>query len=38
MKELTAATHLMQNSRNGLSTLVSDSAKCKQTKTNTYAL
>ena len=37
-KELTAATHVMQNSSNELSNLVSDCAKCKQTKANTYTL
>ena len=33
--ELTAATSVMQSSSNELSTLVSDSAKSKQTKANT---
>ena len=37
-KELTTATCLMQSSFNDLSTLVSHSAKCKQTKANTYVL
>ena len=37
-KELTVATHVMQISSNDLSTPVSDSAKCKQTKANTNAL
>ena len=31
-KELTAATRVMQSSSNEMSTLVSDSAKCKQNK------
>ena len=38
VKELMAVTHIMQSSSNKLSTLVSDSTKCKQTKANTYAL
>ena len=37
-KELTAATHIMQSSSNKLSTSVSDSTKCKQTKVNTKCL
>ena len=37
-KELTAATRIMQISSNELSTLLSNSAKCKQMKANTYAL
>ena len=37
-KELTAANRVMQSSSNELSTQISDSAKCKQTKANTYAL
>ena len=37
-KELTVATRVMQSSSNELSTPVSDSAKCKQMKLNTYAL
>ena len=37
-KELTAATRLMQSFSNELNTLISDSAKCKQKKANTYAL
>ena len=38
MKEFTVATGVMESSSNELSTSVSDSAKCKQTKVNTYAL
>ena len=30
------ATHVMQSSSNDLSTSVSNSVKCKQTKVNTY--
>ena len=37
-KELTAATLVMQSSFNELSSLLSDSAKCKQTKADTNAL
>ena len=34
-KELTVADRIMQSSSNELSTLVSDSIKCKQSKSNT---
>ena len=37
-KELTTATIVIESSSNELSTLVSDSAKSKQTKANTNAL
>ena len=37
-KEWTAATHVIESPSNELRTLVSDSAKYKQTKTNTQAL
>ena len=35
---MTVTTHVMQCSSNELSTLASDSAKCKQTKLDIYAL
>ena len=38
VKELTAATCVMQSSSNEKSTLVSDNTKCKQAKATTYAL
>ena len=38
VKELTAATRIMQSSSNELSTLVSESTKYKQTKANIFAL
>ena len=37
-RNITATTHVMQSSSNKLSFLVSDSAKYKQTKFDTYAL
>ena len=37
-KELTTTTSIMQSSSNKVSTPVSNSAKCKQTKANQYAL
>ena len=36
VKELTAATHVMQSTSNKLSTSVANSVKCKQTKVDTY--
>ena len=38
VKKLTAATCIIQSYSNKLSTLVSESAKCKQMKSYTYAL
>ena len=38
MKELTVAIHVIQSSSNESSNSVADSAKCKKTKVNIYAL
>ena len=38
MPNAVSATRVMQSSSNELSTLVSDSAKCKQTKANTCVI
>ena len=38
VKELMAVTCVMQSSSNNLNSLVSDNAKCKQMKVNTYVL
>ena len=38
LKELTVAIRVILRSFNELNTSVSDSAKCKQTKVNTYSL
>ena len=37
VKELTATTNVMQSSSNELCALESESAKCRQSKANTYA-